>query len=111
MILLAILALWPALATPFGPPREPEHGWAAMRVSLCCGSMRPHLRGGELVYVSPALPGERLTGHIISNGHSLHMVTAENERAVRTAGTANRHSDPWTPREKISYVVRYVVRP
>lgn len=111
MIALLILALgWPTLQTPFGPPRQPEANWTALTVSRCCGSMRPHLKGGELVYVSPALPGERLLGQIIATPDRLHMVTAENRTHVRTAGTANRHSDGWTPRTQIAYVVRYVTR-
>jgi hypothetical protein len=111
MILLCIALLgWPTLRTEFGPPRVRAAGWEPKLVAECCGSMQPHLRGGELIYVSPPMPGERLVGHIISKGDALHMVTAENSRAVRTAGTANRKSDGWTPRERIEYVVRYVVR-
>lgn len=110
MIPLLLALLWPAPVIEFGPPRAIQPGQWTHTVNVCCGSMRPLLQGGERIHVSPPIPGERLLGKIISNGTALHMVTAENKRAVRTAGIANRHSDGWTPRSRIEYVVRYVER-
>lgn len=110
-LLFAILSFgWPAPAVEFGPAKAPAPLHWKLTVANCCGSMRPILNGGETVHVSPPLPKEQLTGKIIYNGQSLHMVSTENERAVRTSGTNNRHSDDWTPRSQIEYVVRYVER-
>lgn len=110
ILLAAILSLWPAPVIEFGPPKEPAPLHWKLIVSHCCGSMRPLFNGGETVHVSLPLPQERLTGKVISNGQALHMVTAENKRAVRTSGLSNRHSDNWTPRRQIQYVVRYAER-
>lgn len=73
--------------------------------------MRPHIRGGALLYVSAVRPGESLLGQIVSTGEVMHMVTAENSRSVRTSGTNSRFSDGWTAKKDIRWVVRYVVRP
>ncbi len=109
--LLALLGLsWPSIKTEFGPPKPLPPGMIARPMNPCCGSMKPSIKGGELAYWSRPLPGEKLVGQIIDNGEYTHLVVAENERAVYTTGTANRHSDGWTPREKIRYVVRYIVR-
>lgn len=113
MILLAALLsfAWPTPRTEFGPFRAPEPGWTLKHVPHCCGSMRPILNGGELVYVSAVKPGEKLVGQIVSNGTALHLVTAETAGAVRTTGVNNRQSDDWMPRARLEYVLRYVVRP
>lgn len=105
----ALLSFWPAPVLEFGPSKPVESGNWVMTVNECCGSMRPHLKGGERIHVSLPTPGERLIGKVISNGAVLHMVIAENPRAVRTSGTNCRSDPEWTPRSNIQYVVRYVV--
>lgn len=113
MILLAtILSFgWPTLRTEFGPPVQPAPGWVEVRAGTCCGSMRPHIRGGERMYVTLPQAGERLIGQLVATPYALHMVTAETRTHVRTAGTANRESDGWTAKKDVLYVVRYVIRP
>lgn len=71
--------------------------------------MRPGIMGGELAYAEP-YRGQPVLGYVVSNGKWLHQVTVENATHVRTAGTANRHSDPWTPKTEIQYIIRYIVR-
>ena len=113
MILLAALLSfgWPALRIEWVPPSTPvPAGMFAVRLAHCCGSMRPSINGGELAYAEP-YTGQPLLGHVVSNGKWLHQVTAETATAVRTAGTANRHSDPWTQKTEIQYIIRYIIRP
>lgn len=79
-----------------------------LRAATCCGSMRPAIEGGERVIVQ--FRGVAHVGDIISNGKSMHRVTAENDRAVITAGDANKFSDGWTTRDKIQYRVVVIIR-
>lgn len=73
--------------------------------------MRPYLRGGELAYVSPLGKDEKAEGLVVSTDEVTHWVTAETKDAILTSGTANRRSDGWTPKGKVRFVIRYIVRP
>jgi len=90
---------------------KPVPGYVSIQLGMCCGSMRPALYGGETVFVSPPLPSEDLLGHIVIRDDGItHRVTAQNVRAVYTAGDANQRSDGWYPRSQIVWVIRYVLR-
>lgn len=112
LLLAALLSFgWPKLELEFGPGRALRGGEWALRVNSCCGSMRPQLQAGQIVYVRKWDGREPLLGRVVSTKTSLHQVVAENKRAVKTAGIANAHSDPWSPKSEILYVVVYAVRP
>ena len=113
MLLLAALLSFgcPNLDVEFGPPKPLPGGCWQAQASYCCGSMLPAIRGGETLYVRSWDGKEPLLGKLVSTGKVLHQVVAENKRAVFTSGINNRHSDGWTPKAEIQYVVRYVVRP
>lgn len=110
LLLAALLSFgWPKEQTVWVPAGTPcPAGMIVMKVNDCCGSMKPALKGGETAYVEKKHVGPYL-GFIVGV-EQLHRVIAENERAVLTAGDANRGNDGWTPKPQIKYTLRYIVR-
>ncbi len=112
MILLATLLSfgWPSVSLEWGPVRPLKEGEFIRRANVCCGSMHPYINGGETLYVSKWNGQESLLGKVVATPSNLHQVVAENDRAVKTSGTANRSSDGWMQKKDLLYVVRYGVR-
>lgn len=112
MILLAALFSfgWPPEKTTWLPAdaRCPA-GMTEMRVSECCGSMRPALQGGERAFVE-SYHGQPIKGFIVIDDLKTHRCIAESENGYRTSGDANRRSDPWRDKSHLRFVIRYIVR-
>lgn len=111
LLATALLFGWPKLEVEFGAARPLREGEFFVRANECCGSMKPAIVGGELLIASRWDGREKLLGRIVDNGIALHQVVAENKRAIKTAGLANRQSDSWSPKSSVRYVIRQIVRP
>lgn len=114
MILLATLLSfgWPAERTEWIPRERPALERTLKRVTLnsCCGSMRPAIQGGEVAYVE-IYHGQPLhAGEIIDTGFSMHRIVATSKDAVKTSGDANPRADNWTPKNRVRWIVRYIMR-
>jgi signal peptidase I len=78
------------------------------------GSMRPMIHGGEYFFAEKfagqrVYPGD-LVGIVTWYSPVLHEVTAVSRDAVMTSGRANRHSDGWTDKSAILFIVRQIER-
>lgn len=114
LLLIALLlggcTTWPSPSYSYVTPRGAYPGLKLVRLANCCGSMRPGIQGGEMAWVEP-YTGQPLTlGDVVATATAMHMVVAQTKTHVKTTGTANRHSDAWSPKSEIKWVLRYVVR-
>ena len=79
------------------------------------GSMRPWIRGGELVVLEPY--GEQLLhpGMVLvfyrgaDTPRCIHLVADVTDKAVYMTGINNRYSDGWIPKSKIHSILREVI--
>lgn len=114
MIFLALFLSWgwPPENTAWIPePKEVPAGLVVRTVNMCCHSMEPALHGGEKLYVELYHGQEIRPGDIVDTGKQMHRVTVVRPDYIRTAGDASKHSDGWTPKARIRWIVRYAVRP
>ena len=78
------------------------------------GSMKPHLRGGELVLLEPYIGQQLAAGDVVSFDRGdapncLHMVADVKGSHVYMTGTNNRYSDGWFHVSKINWICRAAV--
>jgi len=73
--------------------------------------MKPAIKGGELAYAELYHGQPLLAGEIVDNGVVTHRITAVSDDAILTSGDNARYSDGWTPKSKIRFIIRYIVRP
>lgn len=92
-------------------------GRGAVAAGYCCGSMLPHIRGGQILLLlpvdsTPMAPGSVaifMDERVGPGKTTVHAVAEDNGRAVLFFGTNNRRSDGWVPRDRVLWRVVAVV--
>ena len=126
----AVVGSWPKVQLAYRHVLTESEGWGVARewsagspgrgvvtAGNCCGSMLPHIRGGQLLLLlpidaTPLAPGSVAIFRDPRGGPAattVHAVAEDNGRAVLFYGTNNRRSDGWVPRERVLWRVVGVV--